>query len=230
MKKIGLVATVVLGSLAAYYFLRPTPLPQSQPTRLSLKEFLQHGPACYHWSEIYGDVSRTHSGGLIFTLHGDTVFSTAWYTTAQPARAWPLVSGNGFLDGDTLQIAYRNATGDPAHAFYHAACRFQIDPVTREFHCDFTQQAGPIGEISPGAAHGVLVASPGPEFDAYLPALLAKASTPQQQADTEHCPVLTENAGKPENSLVYNGRTFHFCCTSCMKVFQARPEAFAKSH
>ena len=40
-------------------------------------------------SELSNDPHRTHSGGLLFLLHGDRVFSTAWYTTAHPARAWP---------------------------------------------------------------------------------------------------------------------------------------------
>ncbi len=200
--------------------------PVEPPRTESLRDFLKRGPACYHWSELSNDPHRTHSGGLLFLLHGDRVFSTAWYTTAHPARAWPVVAGIGFVEGNTIQIAYRNATGDPAHAFYHAACRFEIDPRMHTFRCWFTQQAQDGDEPSPGAAEGTLADADDPEFDDYLPMARTRAELADEPVENDRCPVLSENPGKVEFEFFFQGRYFHFCCPSCMNVFKARPESF----
>ena len=221
------LALALLGSAVAVLMLKPVQRSPVEPPRTeTLRAFLQRGPACYHWNELSSDPHRTHSGGVLFILHGERVFSAAWYTTAHSARAWPVVAGIGFTEGNTIQIAYRNATGDPAHAFYHALCRFEIDPRTRAFHCVFTQQTQAGGEPTPGAADGTLAEVAEPEFDDYLPMARSRAEAADEPVENDRCPVLSENPGKLEFEFCYQGQYFHFCCPSCMNVFKARPKSF----
>lgn len=228
-----LLSLLVLAAIGGKNVFTPPPperKPRSAPNPkvLSLRAFLEQGPACYSWTEMAGDSPMPHYGGLIFVLRGEKVYSSAWFSKATYARPWPLVSGIGTIEGDALFIAYRNATGDPNHEFYHASCLFEFDAVTHAFHCDFMQKAEPDAPRAPGMARGTYVPHPGSEYQMYLTAILKKADSPPVVAAEHPCPVLSHNQGKPDHALMHEGKEYRFCCRACMEVFQARPEVFAR--
>lgn len=230
-----LLSVIVLLAIGGPHVFSPEPppaaapkTPKAAPKAMDLRAFLERGPACFTWNEMAGETPIEHYGGLIFVLRGEKIYSSAWYSKAKYARKWPLVSGIGAIDGESLFIAYRNAMGDPDHEFYHAACLFEFDSVTHAFHCDYMQKAEPNGPRVPGMARGTYVEHPGEEFQMYLSAILKKADSPPVIAADHPCPVLSHNQGKPEHALIYAEKEYRFCCKACMEVFQARPEVFAR--
>lgn len=40
------------------------------------------------------------------------------------------------------------------------------------------------------------------------------------------CPVMPEHQAKADRTVEYKGKTYGFCCKSCIKKFKADPEKF----
>ena len=223
MKWIALA--LLAAALLALLWSRPDAPPSPGPDADAwVRAFLEQGPACYRWTEEIGGEPIPHAGGLVFVLDGQTVRSRAWFGSAEFAQPWPPVEGAGTLEGETLHIAYRSAGGDPAHAFYHAHCRFTFRRTDKSFRCTFLQRADPDGEneLSPGAARGAFVADPAQDYREHMAALDEK----KESADALPCPVLPNAEARPEISFEHAGKKYTFCCTSCRTVFEMRPEAF----
>ncbi|MCW8128771.1 MAG: hypothetical protein KIS92_00165 [Planctomycetota bacterium] len=218
---LGLAVLAALGNAP-----EPAPVPAVSAEPPGLTELLARGPVCVAWTEMAGDTPMPHEGGLVFYRHENLVYGSAWFLKATYTKAWPLVAGVGTVNNETIYIAFRNATHQEEHEFYHAACVFQYNPVTREFHCEFMQQADPYSGRVPGKARGRLVTRPGPEYDPYVSAIVKKAADKPVVAQFHPCPVLRHNEGKGEYTLYLANEEFHFCCPSCMDVFQANPQIF----
>jgi len=209
----------------------PAPNNTLAASKVSLREFLSLGTACYTWTEYTGDTPKPHQGRLVFVLQDELVYSLAWFSNARYTRPWPVVSGLGVLQGERLLLVYRNAAGDYDRAYYNTSCVFEFDPITRAFTCAFTQQAQPDGERSPGMARGTLVAAPGKEFADYIQAAELRAGMGEDRTrGSHHCAVLPHNEAKAEYQTEYKGQTYLFCCPSCLEVFKARPEMFERQN
>lgn len=219
-------------ALAVLASLGDAPVTNSQAVQQArlpgLADLLAQGPVCVAWTEMAGDSPMPHEGGLVFYLHNRLVYGSAWFQKAKFTKPWPLVAGVGSVTNDSIYIVFRNATNEPEHEFYNAACVFVYNPVTREFTCDFMQQADPFDGRVPGKARGRRVESPGQEFEPYVTAIMKKATETQAVAYGHNCAVLRHNMGKGEYALYINGQEYHFCCPSCMDVFQANPDVFMR--
>lgn len=196
---------------------------------------LARGPVLYRWTEAGLAEALDHHGGVWFLQAGGRVYSFAWFERSEYVRPWPAVEGVGTLEGDELFMAYRNATYDPSHDFYHARVHFVFEPDARRFECDFLQQASNTGaadeDLSPGGANGVWVAEPGLEDRAHRERLermpgSAYADGSGLHPDVPRCAVLPQRAAEPAYEVNYEGRVYRFCCPSCREVFMRRPEAF----
>ncbi|MCZ7647300.1 MAG: YHS domain-containing protein [Planctomycetota bacterium] len=144
----------------------------------------------------------------------------------------------GTQDGDVLRMAFRNATYEPKHDFYHADCAFTFAPDGRSFDCLFWQQAEPLNEpdenLSPGRALGQLVAPPHAETAKYLERVRRMPGEAYRKAaglapEVPRCAVLPQRAADVHFSAVHEGKTYYFCCPSCKGLFESAPVKFLPS-
>jgi YHS domain-containing protein len=223
-----LVSTLML--CIAFVLLIPPVELRLPPRPPSVQDLLVKGPLCFKWSEVMGDRSIEHDGGVVFLLKDHRIFSRAWYTRAKYAREWPPVFGVGTGDGNLLHVAYRSASMDPKHEFYHTVCHFEFSPDAQTFLSHYMQQAtSGSPELTPGAARGTRceISDDFAEQMERLKLRMVYASR-NDFADEgfEHCPVITENRAQPQNEVLYEGKLYHFCCTSCRDVFLKNPRVF----
>lgn len=199
-----------------------------EQTNDTLREFLAREPACYQWTESFGDEPIAHEGGLIFYVVGEKVFSRAWFGSAESVRRWPPVFGVGVIRGQTLFVSYRNATGEAGHEHYCASCRFDFDLSELSFKCSFMQKvnAHPEAPLTPGTAQGQRLAKTPKSFAPHLESVRWHSQNALPLEDgAEPCPV-TPGAADPALAADYRGRTYHFCSQSCYEIFLQKPELF----
>lgn len=196
---------------------------------------LAQGPIGYSWAEVMAGEPTEHRGGVVFYRHKNRVYSRAWFTHARNSRPWPPVEGVGTLSGNEIQMAYRSASGDAKHDYYHAECRFVFDPDGKSFRCSFTQKATPKPDdpVSPGNAAGALVPASTDEYRQHVKWVkdlpdrpVERGPGPTKQAPP--CPVLPHMQSRSDVKALYNGREYRFCCSSCRAVFLRRPDAFVE--
>jgi YHS domain-containing protein len=210
----------------------PAAIPPAPSTAATLRAFFSREPACYTWTECFGDEPVAHGGGMVIYMAGDKVYSRAWYGYAEYVMRWPLVTGVGTLVGNTLHIAFRNGTCQPDHAFYYATCVFEFDPSDKSFKCSFMQKANPHPKVpvAPGNARGAYVSKPSSEYQQAIASVrtqAAQAPAPRQPGEGEWCPVVQREVD-PDVFLEYQGKVYHFCCPACRDVFDSRPKAFTQ--
>jgi YHS domain-containing protein len=206
-------------------------VPERQaPESTSIANWLVRNTGCFTWTEVIGDSSIDHRGGVVFLWKDNKIYSRAWFTRAKYAREWPPVFGVGTAEGNMLHVAYRSASVDPKHEFYHVVCHFEFSTDSRTFICRYMQRASSRSEeLTPGAARGTRVESRD-EFEEEIDRVKARISYVEQHGTDdesfEHCPVIKENKAMPQNEALYEGKLYHFCCLSCRDVFLKNPRVF----
>lgn len=181
----------------------------------------------FSWTETLGAEPLQNGGGLVFLKKGARIYSRAW--RFQSKVDWPPVEGVGFLEGATIHVAYRSLSGEPDHEFYHAYCRFELAAGGRTFKCSFIQKAtaSPEAPLLPGTAQGKIVVEPSSEFQGHVASLEILAdSLSLMSVSEENCPVLPLWPSEPKFTVRRNGRAIKLCCSSCLAVFEQKPEVF----
>ncbi len=188
-------------------------------------------PRLYTWVELIGEDPSNNIGGMWVQIVQGKVYSLSWSEPDPDTdqHEWPAVAGRGVLENGQMKLAWRNATGNPEHAFYHATSLGIISEKGKAINGTFLQQETPDDtELGEG------------DFEATLhdQAVMSKRAEKmlsqftyiieQSQKSDDMCPVLPTHKGIPGINQDYQGQTYTFCCPSCKTLFNENPDAFVK--